>query len=323
MQFDHDIVCCTAVRDRAERLDFCLNSVPPIGGYRLMLHIIRAAIASGFCVLAFLPASAGPARPLPADAIDGLPVTPVVVFGAHPRLTVEEFASENHVDVGDVKRRHAASGVIHCGNARGAGQLTLADNVITTAAHVLFDENGQLRGDSAHCVFTATVDGQEVTAPVDMASIVSGNSDPYSQPAVHDWAVARLMRPIKGAVPYGLGAAKSGEDIRFVARGHSDWGAGRVMSMENCRLHDSLSAASEGTREFSFDCDAGVGASGGAVLNSSGNRLLAVFVGFRSIAPDRTMPFSSQHYNFAVTIEGSFRRAVEAAATGLGATAAR
>jgi hypothetical protein len=182
-----------------------------------------------------------------------------------------------------------------------------------------------LRGDSAHCFFTAAVADQEVTTAIDMASVVSGNSEPYAKPAVHDWAVARLLRPVKGAAPYGLGSsAQPSEDIQFVARGHSDWGSGRVMSMENCRLHDVLSAGAEGTREISFDCDAGVGASGGAVLNSGGGRLLAVFVGYRSIAPDRTMPFSMQHYNFAVTIEGAFRRAVEtAAAGGSNATAAR
>jgi Trypsin-like peptidase domain len=288
-----------------------------------MLHIIRAAIASGFCFFACAEAEAVPALPLDMQALRVLPVAPVVVFGAHPRLTAEQFASENHLDLGDVKRRHAASGVIHCGNARGAGQLTLTDSVITTAAHVLFDEHGQLRGDNAHCFFTATVADQEVTTAIDMASVVSGNKDPYSKPAVHDWAVARLLRPVKGATPYGLGApAQAAEDIRFVARGHSDWGSGRIMSMENCRLHDALSSGAEGTREFSFDCDAGVGASGGAVLNASGGRLLAVFVGYRSVAPDNTMPFSAQHYNFAVTLEGAFRRAVEAAAGG-SATAAR
>ena len=288
-----------------------------------MLHIIRAALASGFCLLVCFGARAAPA-PLFSPAGPGAPaVVPVVVFGAHPRLTAEEFATENGLDPGLVKRRHAASGVIHCGDARGAGQLTLADNVITTAAHVLFDEQGQLRGDSAHCFFTATVADQEITTAIDMASVVSGNSDPYAEPAVHDWAVARLLRPIKGATPYGMGApGQGGPDIQFVARGHSDWGSGRVMSMENCRMHDFLARGSEGTREVSFDCDAGVGASGGAVLNPNGARLLAVFVGYRSIAPDRTMPFSPQHYNFAVTLEGAFRRAVETAA-GAGATAAR
>jgi Trypsin-like peptidase domain len=287
-----------------------------------LFHIIRASIAAAICLFACGQSFAGPARPLDVASLHALPLVPVVVFGGHPRLTAEQFASENHLDLADVKRRHAASGVIHCGNARGAGQLTLTDNVITTAAHVLFDEHGQPRGDSAHCFFTATVADQEVTTAIDMASIVSGNSDPYSKPAVHDWAVARLLHPVKGATPYGLGAPAQAEDIQFVARGHSDWGSGRVMSMENCRLRDALSSGSEGTREFSFDCDAGVGASGGAVLNASGGRLLAVFVGYRSIAPDSTMPFSAQHYNFAVTIEGAFRRAVEVAA-GLRATAAR
>jgi Trypsin-like peptidase domain len=288
-----------------------------------MFHIIRAAIASGFCLFTCIESQAGPAQPLDLQILHTLPLVPIVVFGDHPRLTVEQFASQNHLDLGDVKRRHAASGVIHCGNARGAGQLTLTDSVITTAAHVLFDEHGQPRGDSAHCFFTATVAGQEVTTAIDVASVVSGNKDPYAKPAVHDWAVARLLRPVKGATPYGLGApAQAAEDIRFVARGHSDWGSGRTMSMENCRLRDALSSGSEGTREFSFDCDAGVGASGGAVLNASGGRLLGVFVGYRSIAPESSMPFSAEHYNFAVTLEGAFRRAVEVAA-GLRATAAR
>jgi hypothetical protein len=288
-----------------------------------MLHIIRAAIASGLCLFACIEAKAGPARPMDVGASHALPLVPVVVFGNHPRLTVEQFASENHLDLGDVKRRHAASGVIHCGNARGAGQLTLADNVITTAAHVLYNEQGQLRGDTAHCFFTVAVADQEITTAIDMTSVISGNSDPYAKPAVHDWAVARLLRPVRGATPYGLGgAAQPSEDIQFVARGHSDWGAGHAMSMENCRLHDALSSGSEGTREFAFDCDAGVGASGGALLNAAGGRLLAVFVGYRSIAPNSTMPFSMQHYNFGVTIEGAFRRAVEAAAGGR-ATASR
>src|SRR5260370_40047270 len=106
--------------------------------------------------------------------------------------------------------------------------------------------------------------------------------------------------------------AQPAETIQFVARGHSDWGQGHVMSMENCRLHDALAAGSEGTLEFSFDCDAGVGASGGALLNANGGRLLAGLVGYRSVAPGSTQPVSSQHHNFCGTTEGAFRRPVEA-----------
>ena len=232
-------------------------------------------------------------------------------------MTAQQYAERNHLDAGEVKRRHAASGVIHCGDARGAGQLTLTDSVITTAAHVLFDEQGRPRGDSAHCFFSATVGGEEVTTAIDVGSVIAGSRAPYAGSAVHDWAVARLLQPIHGPTPYALGPhAQANQAVEFVARGHSDWGAGSVMSMEDCQLRGVLSAGAEGTRELSFDCDAGVGASGGALLTASGNRLLAVFVGFRSVAPDQAMPFSAQHYNFAVTLDGAFRQAVEAAASG-------
>jgi hypothetical protein len=279
-----------------------------------MLHIIRAAFITGFSVIACAELKAAPIDALPAAALKLTPTTPVVVFGPEARLTALEFATRNHLDVGDVTKRHAASGVIHCGNARGAGQLTLSNSVITTASHVLFDESGKLRGDSGHCVFTATVDGQDVTTSIDVSSIVAGDKEPYAHPAVHDWAVARLLRPVSGAAPYVFGPhAQADSAIEFVARGHSDWGSGRVMSMEDCKLRDILSTGAEGTREFSFDCDAGVGASGGAVL-TPGGKLIGVFVGYRSVAPEKAMPFSTQHYNFAVSLDGAFRKAVETVA---------
>ena len=63
-----------------------------------MLHVIRAALASGFCLFACFASKAEPA-PLfnPAGRAAARSV-PVVVFGAHPRLTAEQFASENRLD---------------------------------------------------------------------------------------------------------------------------------------------------------------------------------------------------------------------------------
>jgi len=288
-----------------------------------VLHIIRAAAVSVFSLLACVELKAAPIDALSAAELNLLPTARVVVFGPEARLSIQDFATRNHLDPTTVARNHAASGVIHCGNARGAGQLTLTDSVITTAAHVFFDEQGGLRGDSGHCVFTAIIGGQEVTTSIDVKSIVAGDKQPYAHPAVHDWAVARLMRPVQGAAPYTLGPrAEAGSAIEFVARGHSDWGGGKSMSLEDCRLRDQLSAGGEGTREFSFDCDAGVGASGGALLESGG-KLVGVFVGYRSIAPDKAMPFSAQHYNFAVSVDGAFRKAVEAVAATPAAVSAR
>jgi hypothetical protein len=41
----------------------------------------------------------------------------------------------------------------------------------------------------------------------------------------------------------------------------------------------------------------------------------AILVGWRSNKPFRTAPFSKFHYNFAVTIEGDFKKAVVATAS--------
>ena len=148
--------------------------------------------------------------------------------------------------------------------------------------------------------------------PVDLTSIKAGSTNPYAFPAVHDWAVAKLTKTIADATPYQLSdSVQAQAPVEFVARGHIDWGDGRRMSMEACRLHDQLSVGQEGTREFSFDCETGDGASGGAVLMGDDQMQLgAILVGWRSNKPYRAVPFSPTHYNFAVSIEGAFRTAV-------------
>lgn len=241
-------------------------------------------------------------------------VVPVVVFGQDARRLPQAFAAEHDIDAADVVRSHAASGLIQCGNAHGAGQLTLTDEVVTTAAHVFFDENGMPRARS--CIFSAAVNGHEMRVPIDLGSIVAGSTNPYNVAPADDWAVARLSRPMAGVKPYGLAAqVRENEQTTFVARGHIDWGEARKLSMQDCLVHDQLSTGSQGTREFSFDCDTGDGASGGALMfDRDYSRIGAILVGWRSNRPFSAVPFSHTHYNFAVTLEGGFRRAVYAAA---------
>jgi hypothetical protein len=268
---------------------FALGHSAPINALPLIEHDIKIA-------------------PRPAD------VVPIVVFGKNSRRSVEEFAAEHKSDASELRRAHAASGLIECGAAHGAGQLTLADDVVTTAAHVLFDEKGVPRAET--CIFSIEVEGKPVRVPVDLHSVVAGSTNPYALPAVHDWAVAHLTRPVRGAKPYGLSESIGPNiPVQFVARGHIDWGDGRRLSMENCLFHDQTSVADEGTREFAFDCETGDGASGGAVLMGADQLSLgAILVGWRSNRPFRPVPFSPTHYNFAVSIEGAFKKAVIAAA---------
>jgi hypothetical protein len=241
-------------------------------------------------------------------------VTPVVVFGKNSRRTVDEFAAENRLNPAVLYRTYAASGLIECGNLHGAGQLTLTDQVVTTAAHVFFDEKGVPTAKS--CVFVLETDGKLTSVPIDLTTIVAGSTDPYAVAEVHDWAVARLTRPIEGVQPYGIADTPSANlPVEFVARGHIDWGEGHRLSMEKCHLHDQLAVGKEGTREFAFDCDTGDGASGGAVLAQTEKpEITAVLVGWTSNRPFHAAPFSQTHYNFVVTMEGAFRQAVQAAA---------
>jgi hypothetical protein len=276
----------------------------PQSGLNLLVGVSLTA------ALAFPAAAGALPPPIPPGSSAFLPVTQVLVFGKNSRRSAEDFAIEQKLNVKDVKRTHAASGLVECGEAHGAGQLTLVGNVITTAAHVFYDEKGALRGTT--CTFAVELNGQSIRVPVDLTSIKAGSTNPYAFPAVHDWAVVKLSKSIADVTPYQLSdSVQVQAPVEFVARGHIDWGDGRRMSMEACQLHDQLSVGQEGTREFAFDCETGDGASGGAVLMGEDQMQLgAILVGWRSNKPYRAVPFSPTHYNFAVSIEGAFRTAV-------------
>ena len=248
------------------------------------------------------------------------PIVPVVVFGEDGRATFEDFAAHKKLDAADLRRRYAATGIVRCGRAHGSGQLTLADDVVTTAAHVLYDKEGRLRGDAASCQFVVQAGAQEIAINLEVAGAIVGSTRPYAESAVHDWAVVKLARPLREARPYPLSTAAAAAPVLFVARGAVDWGEGVETSLQTCRLRDGLEQGAEGTREFGFDCSTNVGASGAGLLDAEGRGLMAIFVGYRSVEPDQALAYSATHYNFAVTVEGAFRRAVERQAA-LGATA--
>lgn len=281
------------------------------GRFGAAVIICGSVIVSTASAMPMIDKSAQTGAPSFTDA----EVTPVVVFGKNSRRGIEDFAATNKLDLKELKERFTASGLVECGTAHGAGQLTLADDVVTTAAHVFYDEHGAPRARS--CSFVIDTGRKLVRVPIDLSSIVAGSKDPYSIAAVNDWAVARLTRPVAGVTPYALaGTAKPRTAVSFIARGHIDWGEGRKLSMERCMLHDQLAVGPEGTREFSFDCETGDGASGGAVvLDDAAPTIGAILVGWRSNKPFRSAPFSRTHYNFVVTIEGAFKQAVVSAAT--------
>jgi hypothetical protein len=224
------------------------------------------------------------------------------------RASPEAFARNAGMTFEEFRSRHGASGLIRCGAATGSGQLTLANDVITTAGHVFFAPGGKLRSES--CTFEPTA-SPDIAIPIDLTSIMSGSSDPMRERATLDWAVARLTAPAINVKPYGIDEQHESPSPVVLYGGGN--GEAAAKGVERCSTRRVTTKAPEGIRELSFDCSAAPGGSGAALLNDK-NEAVAIFVGFRSTDASRAQPFSDSHYNFAITIEGPFRRALLEAA---------
>jgi hypothetical protein len=192
-----------------------------------------------------------------------------------------------------------ATGLVRCGNTVGTGQLVLRRNIIVTAAHVLYGSGG------GECVFIPGM-GSGEPIPIDTRSIRAGSRTPLSEAAANDWAVARLAAPVREATPYGLAppTAQPGP-VTLYAAGN---GGPTQFSAEPCAARRYVNTG-RGVRELHIDCNGGPGGSGGAIIGQNGG-IAGIYIGYRSNHPDEAQPFSGNHYNFGITIEGPFRRAL-------------
>ena len=258
-----------------------------------------AASASGAMCLALSEARIADAE----QAELARPFVPAVSMDKDRRVAPAEFARHNG---GQVREQMGATGLVRCGSATGTGQLTARNDVITTAAHVLIDQYGKHR---IGCVFEPTMAGGG-PIPIDFHSIKTGSTAPLSERATRDWAVARLVAPVPGVTPYGVGSAGAAPTAVIMCAGGNR--AHTAMGTEACSTRRVIGAASDGIRELAIDCNAGPGSSGAALV--SHNNVVGIYVGYRSSDPGKAQAFSDSHYNFAITVEGPFRRALFAAA---------
>src|SRR4051794_26273242 len=158
--------------------------------------LLMAIVFGGIACMPALAESAHDAR-FSAELLR--PYVPMVSMATDRRISPEDWARRNNRDKSGLGARLGATGLIRCGGTVGTAQLTLRNDIITTAAHVLIANDGQPRGS---CAFQATAGGEPVA--IDAQSIRAGSRSPLSEPATRDWAVARLTRPIQNATPYGL-----------------------------------------------------------------------------------------------------------------------
>lgn len=268
---------------------------------RLLLGV---AVSIGATALA---SEAGAAEIRNAGGGADLPSAAILIDG-DDRLTPEQYAQANGLSLAQVARRFSATGLVRCGGAVGTGQLVGANNVLVTAAHMLFAPGGAPRGSGEGCTFEIDAGGERQRVPILLERAVSGSREPYAAPAVRDWAVAPLARPVTEARPYALGPVmKVPGPVVLVAAART--GGVESRSLERCSARQVTAQAPGGLREVALDCDAEGGTSGSALLSEKGG-LLGVYVGFRSAHPGTPGPFSTSHYNFALTAEGPLRQAI-------------
>jgi hypothetical protein len=232
-----------------------------------------------------------------------------VVVGTDGRVALAIAAARSQTSAAAFAARFAATGVIECGGMRGIGQVTGRADRVTSAAHVFFDQQGRSRAEQGRCVFRTTTP----TGPVEIGLVpdpgACGSTDPYAGDGRHDWAVARLARPLPGITPYGLaGAPRIGQPIVVVAV------EGGERTIDRCRIRD-LKPGARGDLEIRTDCVGFDGLSGAAYLaDGERPRLLGVHVGFRSRDPDRAGPYGEDHHTFGAAIASSaLERATTAA----------
>ena len=231
------------------------------------------------------------------------------------RISPADFARSAGIGTQELRGRYGSSGLIRCGEVVGSGQLTLRNDLITTAAHVFYDNAGHLR--STSCTFEPIFSSGGRPVVIDPTSIKAGSVSPYDEPATRDWAIAQLTAPIQDATPYQL--TPEGTDAHTIVMLAGGNGSGPNLGTERCSTRGLTDHSEEGVREVTIDCSAGHGSSGAALISDADDMdarsISAIYVGYRSVDPQHSHPFSALHYNFAITIDGPFRRTLLEAAS--------
>ena len=231
-----------------------------------------------------------------------------VVIDEDDRLSLDDYARANSLSAKAVASRFGATGIVRCGQAVGTGQLVGSNNVVVTAAHVLFAPGGHSRAEGTSCTFEIDAAGKRQVIELKLETVQSGCKEPYAEPAIRDWAVAALAAPVIGVRPYTLAAPMAVPgDIVLTSAARS--GGVENHSLQRCKAREVTGTSPAGLREVAIDCDAEGGTSGAAMLTDTGG-FLGVYVGFRSAHPGEAGPFSMSHYNFGLTAEGPMRKAI-------------
>lgn len=261
------------------------------------------------------------------------------VVDGEGRRTEEKYAAEKGLPLRSVQNRFAATGVINCNGTKATAQLTGANDVITTAAHVFYpDLKCNLANRPESCTFTLKNGTAEKVLRI-KSSVAIGYKCPQGANQLDDWAVLKLDGAAEGVNPYELPSSNDqvrGDDkVVSVLAGSMDFTvvdrkSGRKSSpktIDECTVKRTI--VFDVMAKFESDCDAGPGGSGGAVLKRQGGRDLMVGITVHSNAnldqereaakQGRKLTGSYAPNNWStyhLPLDGAFLKAVERATDG-------
>ena len=263
---------------------------------------IISAIVICFSGLAAPLARAIVGNGINAHSIPKAPVIKTLVIDEPDRLTEEEFAREHGRRLAEVQKRYAASGRLACkGWFPVSAQLTLRNNLVATAAHIVIDKNTTCHQYKAldDCEFIVAIGDRKRRSRIKKI-IATGWGAECPHDTTGDWLIAELESPIEGIEPYSLGAVEEirpGKAITDVhatnadlywkdASGHYHYpktiGLGEIKDVYTVGWYNGVMPD-----YISTNADSALGASGGAVLDDFGAHPLLLGV---QVASTETEP---------------------------------
>ena len=238
------------------------------------------------------------------------------------RMTVAEYAKENHIDPTEVGAAYEATGLLTCDKYAVTANIVGDSHVLVTAGHAFFNEDCSERKVS-QCFFSLKF-GDTKKYLVDSTSLISGlcrkdvpNSSPVKPNTdLHeDWASIRLKEsaPVK---PYSFPAADlkitPNTPVRMVSAMQGNFRVKRVKTVQECMIRDmerNIFVSLE------TDCNEGPFASGAAqfALDSDplGRNLIAINLGDQVNLKEGSGYNPDFLYAKSIAISGEFREAIE------------
>ena len=262
----------------------------------------------------------------------------VAVYGDRDgRQTEEEYAASHNLNPAYVKSQYASSGQLNCNGWQAEAQLTVKDNIITTASHVLQNsETCATQSKPEQCKFIYKINNQEFSIPID-SLLSQGYRCPNRHESELDWAVMKLKYPAQGLHPYRLPTAeeravKEGQKVVAVGAMSIDYQkrdsvTGKVSyprHIEDCEIKDIYGGALRFL--YGNNCSGSKGRSGGSILTpdidspallaivsynmeSAVDALKAKRAGIPNIGPYT----DGKWQDFAVPVHGAFLAAIQKA----------